>query len=55
MEPSPSSEAANRSATQEFPNNFMESEDSWLCSKEFASGPYHKPHESTVYHPILFL
>jgi hypothetical protein len=50
MELSPSWEATNRSATQEFSNI-----GSLSCSQELATGPYPEPDRSSPYHPIPVL
>jgi hypothetical protein len=54
MEPSSYWEANSRSATQEFPQHFMEPEGSLPCLQEPSTGPYPEPEQSKPNHPILF-
>jgi len=50
-----SSEAVSRSASQEIPPTFIESEGSLQCSQEHVTGPYLEPPHSTPHPHILFI
>jgi hypothetical protein len=54
MELSPSWEAPSCSVTQEFLNILWYLKVSLPCSPEPTIGPFHKPDESSPYHPIVF-